>query len=203
MNPSKRPIWKKSMLEGLGFDNVIEDLLNMSENGDVYGYDRDEEGYYQEYKPLFDDLADGAYRLYEAIAEWELLIRDHWDDATVGLLGETITVLGYDVVEHDYYGMLSYEENLAQNEALKRLERLSKRDLISLFRRVLVVLMSYADLKCAHDCLCSIVQELDERGAIMEKANKAIETLYADLTGAHVKQLDEIVRSVPPRMWVE
>ena len=52
---------------------------------------------------------------------------------------------------------------------LKRIERLSKRDIISCFRKVMTTLILFFDIKTAHDCLTAIVEELDERAAAMER----------------------------------
>ena len=78
-------------------------------------------------------------------------------------------MLGYDTVETDYFHMVDpFCEKLAVQEAQKRLERLTKAELIRTFRSVMAVLVSFFDLKAAHDCLTSIVQELDEKAIIME-----------------------------------
>jgi len=169
MQESKRPIWKKSMLQALNLYDIKSYLSEISENGDMYGYERSEEnesGYYQEYKEQFDELSAGAYTLYEALLNYN--VEEHWDDMTVALLGETHKVLGYDVAQTDYFGMMSYEEDWAVEEAIKRIERLNKRDMIMCFRKVMAALVSYFDIKAAHDCLTSIVQELDERAAFMQ-----------------------------------
>ena len=174
MKKSKRPLWKKSMLQTLNLDDIIENLFEISENGDMYGYARDEKdeaGYYQEYKDQFDELSAGAYFLLEALRDFD--IRDHWNDMTVALLGETHKVLGYDAIEQDYFGMLGrWDEEFAVEEAVKRIERLSKRNMIKCFRKVMVTLVSYFDIKAAHDCLTSIVQELDEHVAYMQENGK-------------------------------
>lgn len=91
MEQSKRPLWKKSMLKTLNFYDVVDYLNEIGNNGDPYGYDCDESGYYQEYKEQFDELSDGAYRLYEALNEFDYSgdcsLRDIWDDMTVALFG--------------------------------------------------------------------------------------------------------------------
>jgi len=170
MNESKRPLWKKSMLQHLNLDDILEVLDEISENGDMYGYKRDygdEAGYYQDYKEQFDELSAGAYSLYESLLSYDT--REHWDTMTVALLGETQKVLGFDSVEMDYFSMLGrWDEECAVDEAVKRIERLNKRDLIKCFRNVMVTLVLFFDIKAAHDCLTSIVQELDERAAIMQ-----------------------------------
>lgn len=210
MKESKRPLWKKSMLQSLDLSSIMDYLYEISENGDMYGYKREEDGesgYYQEYKELFDDLAGDASALLDALNEYDGYggdsTKDIWDEMTVALLGETQRVLGFDAVEQDYFGMLNHEEDWAVEEAEKKLERFTKQDLIKHFRAVLVILMSFMDVKAAHDCLTSIVTELDEKGALLERKNKQIDQIYGDLTGKSGEQFDTLVANLPQRMWVE
>lgn len=206
MNQSKNPLWKKSMLKSLNYYEITDFLYEISDNGDMYGYDREESGYYQAYKEQFDDLSDGAYRLWDALDNSDYSdysLRDIWDDMTVALLGYQEKVLGFDQVEEDYFSMLTFLEDAAVQEAEKRLMRFTKEQLIKNFRKVLTTLVLFFDIKAAHDCLTSIVEELDERGAILERKNEKINRLYEDLTGANAKDFDEIIQGIPPRMWVE
>lgn len=207
MKQSTRPMWKKSMLQSLNLSYIYDYLWEIGENGDCYGYEREgeigESGYYQEYKELFDELSVGAYELLQSLQDSD--VHEHWDDMTVALLGDTMRVLGYDTVEMDYYGMLSDHEDWATEEATKRIERMSKHDLIKTFRRVMTVLVCFFDIKAAHDCLTSIVQELDEKGAILERKNEAINRIYEDYTDLDHNELDKLIESISPnsRMWVE
>lgn len=202
MKPSEKPLWKKSMLQSLNLCDIRDYLYEISENGDPYGYDRDESGYYQDYKELFDELSSGAYSLLEALEQSES--RDNWDDMAVALLGYSQKVLGYDAAEDDYYGMLNpYSEDYAVEEAEKRLERLPKRDMIRTFRAVMTTLVLFFDIKSAHDCLTSIVEELDNRGAIFAEKNNQINRLYEDLTGKSEAEFESLIERLPQRMWVE
>lgn len=216
MKQPQKPLWRKSMLDNLNIDNIFENLSEISGNGDYYGYERDtswndyknESGYYQEYKELFDELSVGAYdleesmRQYRSEKEW-LNIHDIWDDMTVALLGKTQKILGFDAIECDYYGMLDIDEKWAQEECVKRIERLTKHEMIRAFREVMVSLTSFFDIKAAHDCLTSIVEELDYRGALLQCKNNEINQLYKDLTGKNGAEFDQIIANIPQRMWVE
>ena len=167
MKQTERPVWKKSVLQNLTHSDICQYLYEISENGDMYGYDVGETGCELEYKPLFDELSAGANTLLEALTA--CMPPDCWDDMTVALLGHQQTVLGYDEIYTDYFAMLDpCEENLAIREAEKRLLRMTKQELIHGFRQVITTLVLFWDLKTAHDCLTAIVQELDSRAAMME-----------------------------------
>ena len=203
MKESKTPMWKKSMLEKLNLYDIRDQLQEICENGDMYGYDYgDIEGYYNEYKEQFDDLAALAYNLDEAMTEYD--VEEHWDDMTVALMGQIYNVLGYDYQELDYFHLMNtFEEDLAQGEAVKRILQMTKKDMLMLFRKVMCTVVLFYDIKAAHDCLTSIVEELDERAAIMKRKDDMVNQLYEDLTGKNAEQFDEIAKNMPQRMWVE
>lgn len=202
MKQSKAPIWRKSILRYLDYSSICDWLYEIAENGDPFGYDSDVTGYYQDYKDQFDELSVGAYSLLEALGEYD--IEENWDDMTVTLLGYREKVLGYDAAEADYFYMADpYCEDLAVREAEKRLMRLTKSELIRIFRRVMSTLVMFFDIKAAHDCLTSIVQELDEHSAVFAQKDAEINRLYKDLTGRNAEQFDAIVDNLPQRMWVE
>lgn len=146
------------MLKSLNFYEIVEFLDEIGNNGDPYGYEREESGYYQEYKEQFDDLSCGAYRLWDALDNSDYSdysLRDIWDDMTVALLGYQEKVLGFDQVEEYYFAMLTFLEDAAVQEAEKRLMRFSKERLIKNFRKILTTLVLFFDIKAAHDCLTS------------------------------------------------
>lgn len=173
----EKPLWKKTILQNLNLSDIRDSLQEIYESGDYYGYDGDSMGeYYEEYRELFNELSLGAYDLFEALGEIEEYDGETfagWNDCTVALLGKTQNVLGYDVVETDYYHMLQYEQELGMQEAQKRLERLTKKQLIDLFRRVMVTLVSYLDIKAAYDTLNAVVCELDNRAAAMKDGKQS------------------------------
>lgn len=186
LEKSCRPLWRKSILQGLDIATLQETLYEIGEGGDYYGYDDDgsKGDYYEEYKPLFDELAMGAQDLQEAldrIEEYDINGEciANWDDFTVALLGGVKHPLGYDETEMDYFRMLDCDEDAAVREAEKRLERLTKRQLVENFRQVLTLLMMYVDIKGAYDTLNAVVCELDDRAAAMQDG-KASERMYVE-----------------------
>ena len=201
----EKPIWKKSMLDGLNLESIQNELCSMSENGDYFGYDdRDEGSYYDEFRELFNEISGGAYDLNEAISNWRDMMDSAWDDLTVGMLGDTQRVLGFDTMERDYYHMTEpYMEDWAQDEARKRVEHWTKREMMSNFRFVLATLVSYLDLKAASDTMLAGVSELDYRGALLEAKTSRIDQIYTDLTGKSAEAFEDELKNIPGRMWVE
>lgn len=201
----KKPIWKKSMLDGLDLGSIQNELYDMSENGDCWGYDdRDEGSYYNEFRELFNEIAAGATDLNEAIDEWRDTMDGAWDDLTVGMLGDTQRVLGFDTVERDYYRMTEpYMEGWAQDEACKRVEHWTKREMMGNFKFVLSTLVSYMDLKAASDTMLAVVSELDYRGAMLEEKTNRIDQIYTDITGKAAEAFEDELKNIPGRMWVE
>ena len=201
----EKPIWKKSMLDGLDLGSIQNELYDMSENGDYCGYDdRDEGSYYDEFRELFNEIAAGATDLNEAIDSWRGMMDGAWDDLTVGMLGDTQHVLGFDTVERDYYRMTEpYMEDWAQDEACKRVEHWTKREMMGNFKFVLSTIVSYLDLKAASDTMLAVVAELDYRGAMLEEKTNRIDQLYSDITGKSAEQFEKELENMPQRMWVE
>jgi len=191
------------MLQFLNYDSICDFLYEIQNNGDMYGYPSEEKGeYYQEYKELFDELSDGAYRLWEALQDSDL--RDNWDDMTVALLGETQKVWGFDQIEQDYFEMLNrWDEEYAVEKAVERIERLTKRDLIRCFRKVMTTIVLFFDIKAAHDCLTSIVEELDEKGALLEEKVEKLRVMTNTLEFGNKEAFEDLIKNLPKRMWVE
>lgn len=166
-------MWKHTLLQNLDYGTISDRLEEIAESGDYYGYSGPDLGeYYEEYRPLFDELSFGATELLEGLTEYNYFtherLANQWDDCTVALLGNVITVNGYEDDRIDYRSITQFEQTLGVEEAEKRLLRLSKKELISLFRRVMTTIVCYADIKGSYDTLAAVVNELDERAAIME-----------------------------------
>ncbi len=210
MKCSEMPLWKRALIEDLNLSEIMSWLWEVGENGDMYGYDTEGESeYYYEYKDLFDDLSCGAYDLAEAIESQDQYVdEDIFNDIIVSALGELYKTQGYDSEEYDYFQILNeFESSLAQEEARERLMKMTKKNLIDVFCKSIKLLALFWDIKTAHDCLAAIVDELDYKGAILDKKRSAIDKLYEEYTGQDPedfeRRFEKIVEDLPQRMWVE
>jgi hypothetical protein len=197
------PLWKKSMVDGFSLSQMKDFLYEIMDNGDMYGYEHgDECGYYLEYKEFFDEVAFGASELYEALDSYDM--SHNWDDMTVALLGQTHKVLVYDIVREDYFDMLNrWDEVYATNTAVRRIEKFTKKELITCFRQILTTLILFLDIKSAHDSLCAIVEELDDRGSILKRMMDEVNKRYANINETFDTEYDKLIASLPQRAWVE
>lgn len=210
MKQSETPLWKKSMLAYLNLDDIYNQLDEISENGDAYGYDTyGESEYYYMYAELFTEIAIGANELMEGVDairnDWNFNV-DIWNALSVALLGRQEKTLGFDPAQDDYFAMCdpnNWENELAVREAEKKCKRITKVDLLKYFKQILTTITLFYDIKSANDCLTAVVAELEEKGALLEKKNDAINLLYKDLTGASEREFDALIRTIPQRMWVE
>lgn len=115
-------------------------------------------------------------------------------------IAENGDMYGYEETSVEGY----YSEYKDQFDDLAGLAyRLTKMELIRLFSRVLAGIVLFYDIKAAHDCLCSIVEELDDRAVLMQRKDDALNALYQDLTGKNGEAFDELIKNLPDRMWVE
>ena len=202
MKQSETPLWRKSIIENLDLSSIMDYLCEIDENGDMYGFDREESGYYQDYKEMFDELSVGAYHMQNALSEYD--IQENYDDMVVALLGATHNIWGYDSTECDYFRLLGpFDEDRAEEAAIKRIKRLTKDEMIRTFQRVLRILVLFFDIKASHDCLTAVVEELDNHAAVLYEKNRKIDQLYEDLTSKNEAQFDSLIENLPQRMWVE
>ena len=75
--------------------------------------------------------------------------------------------------------------------------------MIRCFRKVMVTLLLFFDIKAAHDCLTSIVEELDTKGALLQDKVDAMNRLYRKLDENDQEEFDSLLKNIPQRMWVE
>lgn len=90
-------------------------------------------------------------------------------------------MLGYDVVEEDYFGINPYESGWAESESMKRLERLTKKQLMQQMAQTLSIVFAYIGLQSRY-------QDLKAAMDILRAKNKE----YLD----GVKRINEIYDSI-------
>lgn len=187
-------------------DDMLEELLGSEE--DAF-----------EFKMAFSDLQSECERMRDDVnALGELMYMD--DDQAVATFdlffpaaGDSGDMYGFDAYEGDYYRLDSdWERDEAHREALAKLKRLTKDQLMDVAGACLRIERQHLALAYRYDCLSAALDILQEKQNGLLQLVKEIEEAYKDAEYAlengftfdrSVSRLDDALRNVPDRMWIE
>lgn len=213
--------YKKGALASMSYDAILQELYDIQEactdvrwyleQGDetlLNALGDDEEAEW-EFRMAFCDLDGKAEILRNAVDEY--IIQEEYDDCTVALIGNRYAAVGYDGYEEDYYALTSYEAELAQTEAGKRVMRHTKVEMLSLIGQCLGTLIAFLDLRQQYDYLKATMDILRGENTSLLKQIKEIDAAYdsaAEIGFAYswypeVKRYNALIASLPDRMWIE
>ena len=167
-----------------------------------------------EFRMAFADLeakADKLDRILHEYCDWDREgFGKMYDDCTVALIGNRYKLIGYDYDEEDYVALASYDQELAQTEAGKRLMRKTKAEMISTIGQCVGVLVAFLDLRQQYDYLKATFDIVRDENTSLLKQIKEIEAAYeeADAAGWYswrleVKRFDQLLDYLPERTWIE
>ena len=124
-------------------------------------------------------------------------------------------MIGYDIEEHDYFGIECGMEMYVKGEARKRLKRLTKDELLDLAGACMNVARQYMSLRARFDGLNASINILKGRHEETLRVVQSIEALYDAaesrtegfrykyLGGKELNRLDAALANLPDRIWVE
>lgn len=211
--------YKRPMLASLGWEAISNELYEIqnacadvhwfTDNDDdtlLNAMDGDEDDVW-EFKMLFSEVEAKADELSNIL--YGLDMRDEFDDCTVALIGNRYKILGYDGAEEDYYGLTSYEEELAQTEAGKRLMRHTKAEMISGIGQCFGITLAFMDLRQQYDYLKATMDILRDENTSILKIIKEIDEMYEKAVGdnfhdlyENTKQFNQLVNQLPENLWL-
>jgi len=207
--------YKKPILDSLTYDSIREEIDSIQSECEDTGYYFSESEDFQELDPdtqeevqmLYADLSASGYRLFESLGNGDA--PEYFDDCVVHMLGERYNVLGYDSYEEDYYHLTSFSSGLAGKECYKRLMRLSKDELLALYKQVMGILVSYFHVRYLYDYLKASTDIFNaETKAFLEVINE-INKAYSEAEkaefyqySAEVKAFDKKLNDLPLKVWV-
>lgn len=215
--------YKKPLARGLNIDDIRNALWDISEAcGEVQYYiDGDDDTLIN----ALDGDEDDAFEFKMMFSSLDAECNQMWDDlqneyvpeyfdiffAAVNKGGE---MLGYDIYEHDYYGLGCYESELANDEAVKKLKRLTKDELVRAMQYCFRVYQSYVGLQYRYDCIKSALDILRDQNTGYLQMVRQIEELYdkadGDTDGFEYtwksdayRDLDRILDNMPQEAWIQ
>ncbi len=217
-NKAKNLRYKKAIALNMNLDGIkqwvwdtfdsLDDVTYVAQNDEMFveAFDGDEEEAF-EFRMAFNSLAYDLDRFRGDLnEEW---IPDCFDDFFCSCAGKGEQLLGYDAVEQDYFGLRSYEASEGQKESQKRLERLTKKDLIEAAQKCFQVAVAFLGLRSRFEDLRAAVDIIRAQNDGLMHGIKAIEELYdqyskADYVGKFAigDKIDAIADQMPDEVWV-
>jgi len=209
--------YKKAAMETLSFDAIKEELYNIvNECAEIQWFMSDTETLLNaldgdteeefEFRMMFAELEAKCDRLHDLF--YTSYVTKHFDDMMVGILGNRYKVVGYDFYEEDYFGLTTFEAELAQTESGKLLMRLTKEQLISIWGQCLGIVISFLDIRHKYDYLKATFDILRDRNTSILKLVKDIDEVYEKAIedkpwGEHSRLLDNLIAALPDQIWIE
>ena len=216
--------YKKALVNEINYDFIVE-MLNeiiwdcdevkvyckddFEDLADALGDDEEAE----EFAMQFSMLSGDVYSLKCDIKEYEFNYEDfpkYFDSFFVAVKGGNFGggLMGYDEYEGDYFGLDSYESSLAEEESRKRLQRLTKAEIINIATRCFRIFTAftgvysrYQDLKTAIDILKDkhngFIQTIRQINELYEKVDE--EYFYGEAT----RKFDKMLSNLPDYVWVQ
>lgn len=214
--------YKKPIASNMNYNFLINELYEMEETvTDVQWFADDEENLVAaldgdedeawEFKMAFSDLAAELNQFREDLEnEW---IPDCFDDLFPAAGADFGGLAGWDSYEKDYFGLAPFEYQFAEDEAEKRICRLTKQELLEAVGACLKVYASYVAIRYRYDCLEASLEIIREKNLQVLKLVKAIEEQYlkAESESNHfeykyhkeVQKLDGMLAEVPQEYWIQ
>ena len=183
--------------------------------------DGDEEQAF-EFRMAFSDLSNQCEEFLEELQElqrYDFMSTDSDDEDEATLFDlffpaiGSDDMMGYDVLEQDYFRLDRYEEELAEKEARKKLKRLTKDQLFDLAGMALGIARNYMSLSYRYDCLKNSIDILKGKNESYLQIVKAIEEGWKAWefesdkgkwkdTNAE-RAFDQMLQNIPERLWIE
>lgn len=213
--------YKKPIVRNLNIAKIQEDLWEIQEAcEDVRWYTDSEDGTDSLINALSGD-EDEAYEFKMAFADlcaecerMQCDLKEEWVPECFDILfvaAETSDMygglFGWDGYEGDYFG-IDIESSFAEDEAKKKLMRMTKDDLIAAVRQCLKIYHAYIGLQNRYDSLKAAIDILRDQNTGFLQVVQEIERLYedaADHWSEYSKATIEWKRytdALPPEAWI-
>ena len=213
--------YKQAAVSGLTISEIENSLSEIIEACDevVYWMDSDDQTLVDaldgdddevsRFKADFAILSAEADRMYEDMqCVWE---PERFDDILVvsGIAGRGAKLVGWDIYEGDYFGLDPFQSGWAEQESTKRLERLTKKELlrqmaqtVSIAFAFLGIQSRYRDLQASIDILRAQNKEyLDSVREINELHGKLLDE-WGNMNEKISRKMDAIIQRMPQEAFL-
>ena len=211
--------YRKPLVKNINLDDIQYELCEISEACHEVSYftedtetlldalDGDEDEAF-EFKMMFAELSTECERMYEDLRQE--YVPECFDSFFV-VVAKDEGMIGWDNYEQDDYGLSSFESDLAAKEAGKRLERLTKAQLIEAAGQCFKIFSSYVALRHRYDCLKAAIDILHDKNTGYLQMIKRIEELYTAAEQGNLeiwsseaaKEFDRLLVCMPQEAWIQ
>ena len=210
--------YKRGALNMLQWECLTEELYEIQEKAEelfwalkedeglLNAVDGDEDDL-SEFAFQFSDLANKCENLSETLQSYGGCIRDHFDDFFVGITGGRFDIVGYDVVEADYFSLCGFSGELASEESAKRLAKLTKADLLEVAGRCFGVAIAILDILKQFESLNAAIYLMKGQHMLLLEDIEDVLTAYEaaakdEFKGDANKRLEGQLWSMPDKVWL-
>lgn len=210
--------FKKAICKDINLDGIRNFLYDAESDADEIGYAT------QNDDAFVDALGGDEEEAFEFVSAYSALCNDMeqfqndldqcwvpecFDDLFAACAPGRDGLMGYDEYECDYYGLDTYTQDLAQQEAEKRLLRLTKTDLIAAMQQCVKIAVSYLGIRSRYEDLSASIAIIRAQNDGLLGALKRIDELYDmsqrdDYSYDYKKQreFDKLANGLPAECWL-
>lgn len=200
--------YKRPALAELGYETITNRLQEISEECSdvsfaIYDDDtllnalNDDEEAVWDFRFAFAELCADCEKLTDMFYEFD---SEDFDDCSVALIGNRFEAVGYDDWEEDYFSLCSYEQNLAHEDAGRRVMRRTKQEMLIEIGHTLGCILAFQNVEYKYLYLKATFDILKDQGSGMLETIKEIEKAYDNEDWKH---FDSMLVYIPDRIWVE
>lgn len=215
--------YKKPIAKDMNLDFIKEALWEISnactevqyyvdsdEDTLLNALDGDDEDAY-EFKMMFSDLVAECERMRDDL-ENEYI--PEYFDLFFAAAGKGCEMLGFDIYEHDYYGLSGFESECANEEAVKKIKNLTKDQIIKTVQDCLRIYKAYVGLQYRYDCIKSALDILRDKNTgylimvkqieeLYEKANEETSGFKRTYHRNALDKFDRLINNMPQEAWIQ
>lgn len=215
--------YKKAMLNGLTYWQIMNSIEEMGEDCEYVAYwsGSDLETLVDALDGDYDDAQGFQFDFAQLSADIERMLDDlrdvsepeRFDDIMVTSgIGQMpgYEILGYDIVEEDYFGIDAWMQGWAEKESVKRLKRLTKDELLQQMAQTVCIVFAYQGIQSRYQDLKAAIDILKAQNKEYLDGVKAINEIYdgIDWDGyvspycEGFRRIDGIAERMPQEAWL-
>lgn len=200
--------YKRPALAELGYETIMNKLEEINnECTDVLMYIYDDETLLTALDDNEEEVWDFRFAFAGLCADCEKLVEEFYnfdaedfDDCSVALIGNRFEAVGYDDWEEDYFNLCSYEQNLAHEDAGRRVMRRTKQEMLIEIGHTLGCILAFQNVEYKYLYLKATLDVLKDQNSGLLEAIKEIEKAYEN---EDWKRIDYMLLNLPERIWIE